>query len=150
MYLVFAVKSLSHVRLFATPIHCNTPGLLVLHYLPEFAQTHVHWGDPLMMLSNHLILCHPLLLIPSIFPRIWVFSNELLFVSGGQSIGTSALVLPMNTQDLFPLGLTDLISLLSKRLSRVFSSTTVWKYQFFGLSLLYGPTHIHTRLLEIP
>ena len=150
MYLVFAVKSLSHVRLFATPIHCNTPGLLVLHYLPEFAQTHVHWGDPLMMLSNHLILCHPLLLIPSIFPRIWVFSNELLFVSGGQSIGTSALVLPMNIQGWFPLGWTGWISLQSKELSRVFSSTTVWKHQFFGISLIYGPTHIHTRLLEIP
>ena len=76
--------------------------------------------------SNHLILCHPLLLLPSIFPSIRVISNEsTLFPSGGQSIGVSpsASVLPMNIQDWFPLGLTGFISLLSKGLSRVFSSS---------------------------
>ena len=52
---------------------CSTRGFPVLHYLPEFEQTHVHWVS---MPSNHLILCCPLLL-PSIFPSIWVFSNEL-------------------------------------------------------------------------
>ena len=52
---------------------CNTPGLLVHHQLPESTQTHVHWvGDAI----QHLILCHPLLLLPSIFPSIRVFSNE--------------------------------------------------------------------------
>jgi len=51
---------------------CSMPGLPVYHQLPEFAQTHVHWvGD-----TNHLILCHPLLLLPSIFPSVRVFSNE--------------------------------------------------------------------------
>ena len=85
------------------------------------------------MPSNHLILCHPLLLLPSIFPSIRVFSNEL-FASGGQSIGVSAStsVLPMNTQDWSPLGWTGWISLQSKRLSRVFSNTTIQKHQFFG------------------
>ena len=68
-----SVQSLSHVRLFATPCTYSTPGLPVHHQLPEFIQTHVHES---VMLSNHLILCHPLLLPPSIFPRIWVFSNE--------------------------------------------------------------------------
>ena len=55
-----------------------------------------------VMPSNHLILCHPLLLLPSIFPSIWVFSNQLTFASGGQSIGISALalVLPKNTQSI--------------------------------------------------
>ena len=54
---------------------CSTPGFPVLHYLPEFAQTHVHWvGMP----SNHLILCCPFLLPPSIFPSIRVFFNELV------------------------------------------------------------------------
>ena len=69
--------------------------------------------------SNHLILCHPLLL-PSIFLSIRVFTNEWLFTSGGQSSGASASasVLPMNIQDLFPLGLTGLIFLLSKGCSR--------------------------------
>ena len=58
------------------PMHCSTPGLPVHHQLPEFTQTHVHWvGDA----SNHLILCCPLLLLPSIFPNIRVFSNESVF-----------------------------------------------------------------------
>ena len=73
------------------------------------------------------------------------------FASGGQSIGASASasVLPVNIQDLFPLGLTSLISLLSKGLSRVFSNTTVWKHQFFGAQPnLWSNSHIRTWLLE--
>ena len=74
-----------------------------------------------MMLSNHLIFCPHLLLWPSVFPSIRVFFMSWLFLSGSQSIGisASASVLPMNIQSWFPLGLTDLISLQSKRLSRV-------------------------------
>ena len=87
----------------------------------------------LVMLSNHLILCRPLLL-PSTFPSIRGFPMSQLFESGGQSIraSASASVLPMNIQGWFPLGVTGLISLLSKGLSRVFSSTTVQKHQFFS------------------
>ena len=71
------------------------------------------------------------------------------FALGGQSIRASASVLPMNIQGWFPLGLTDLISLLSKGLLRVFSSTTVWKHQFFGAqSSLWSTSHIHTWLQE--
>ena len=55
------------------PHDCSTPGFPVIHCLPEFAQAHVHWT---MMPSIHLILCCPLLLLPSIFPSIRVFSNE--------------------------------------------------------------------------
>ena len=100
--------------------------------------------------------CHPTIsssIIPfssclQSFPASGSFQMSQLFTSGGQSIGTSASasVLPMNIQDWFPLGLTGLISLLSKRLSRVFYNTTVQKRQFFmALSLLYGPvlTSIH-------
>ena len=59
------------------PMDCSTPDFLVLHYLPEFAQTHAHWlSDGWMFSSNHFILCRPLLLLPSIFPSIRVFSNE--------------------------------------------------------------------------
>ena len=66
------VKSLSRVRL-CNPMDCSTPGLPVRHQLPELAQTHVHRaGDA----SSHLILCRPLLLLPSVFPSIRVFSNE--------------------------------------------------------------------------
>ena len=89
------------------------------------------------MPSNHLIHCCPLLLLLSIFPSIRVFSNESFFASGGQSIGASASVLPMNIQDWFPLELTGLIPLQSKGLSRVFSNTTVQKHQFFGTLLFF-------------
>ena len=83
------------------------------------------------MPSNHLILCQPLLFPPSIFPASGSFPVDWLFTSGGQRIGASAsaTVLPMNIQDWFPLGLTGLISLQSKGLSRVFSSTTIRKHQ---------------------
>ena len=54
------------------PMNCSTPGFLVFHYIPEFAQTHVHWVDN----TIHLILCCPLLLLPSIFPSFRVFSSE--------------------------------------------------------------------------
>ena len=100
-----------------------------------------------VMPSSHLILCRPLLLLPSIPPSIRVFQMSQLFTSGGQSIGVSASasVLPMNTQDWFPLGWTGWISLQSKGLSRVFSNTTVQKHQFFGAQLSsQSNSHIHT------
>ena len=87
----------------------------------------------LVLLSNHLILCCPLLLLSSIFPSIRVFSNEWALRIRWQStrVSASASVLPVNIQSWFPLGLTGLICLLPKGLSRVFSSTTVWKHQIF-------------------
>ena len=84
-----------------------------------------------VMPSNLVILCRPLLLLPSIFPTITVFSNESALLIRWQSIGASASVLPVNTQDWFHLGLTGLI-LQSKGLSGVLSNTTVQKHQFFG------------------
>ena len=90
------------------------------------------------MPSNHITLCHPLLLLPSMFPSIsGSFLVSWLFASGGQSIGASAsaLVLPLKIQGLFLLGLTGLISLLSMGLSRVFSSTTVPTQRFGNLNL---------------
>ena len=98
-----------------------------------------------VMPSNHLILCRPLLLWPSIFPCLRVFSNESVFVSDGQSIRVSALPLPMNIQDWFPLALTALISLQSKGLSRVFPKTTVQNHQFFSAQLsLWSSSPMHT------
>ena len=58
------------------PMDCSMPGFPVLHYLLEFAQTHLHWVCDAI---NHLVLCHPLFLLPSIFPSIRVFSSELAF-----------------------------------------------------------------------
>ena len=81
------------------------------------------------------------------YPMIW------LFTLGSQSIGASASgsVLPMNIQDWFPVGLTGLISLLSKGLSRVFSNIIIQKHQFFNTQpSLWSNSHIHTWLLEKP
>ena len=103
----------------------------------------------LVMPSNHLILCHPFLLLLQSFPASGSFPMSWLFTSGGQSTGASASasVLPMNTQDWSPLGWTCLISLQSKGLSRVFYSTTVSKHQFFGAQpSLWFNSHIHTWL----
>ena len=109
----------------------------------------------LVMPSNHLILGCPLLLLPLIFPAIRVLSKESVLPIRCQSIGASAsaLALPMDIQDWFPLGLTSLISLLSKGISRVFSNTTVQKYQFFSLHkwiYVWSTSHIHVWLLEKP
>ena len=80
-----------------------------------------------VMTFNHLILCRSLLYLLSIFPASGSFPKSQLFSSDGQGIGASASasVLPMNIQDCYPLGLTGLISLLSKGISRVFYSTKV-------------------------
>ena len=88
---------------------------------------------------------------PQSFPASGSFPVSQFFKSGGQSSGVSASssVLTMNIQDWFPLGLTGLISLQSKGLSRVFSNTTVQKHQFFGTQLsLWSNSHIHTWLLK--
>ena len=118
---------------------CNTQGFPVLHCLPEFAQL---MSIESVVPSNHLILCHPLLLLPSIFPSISVFSNESSLCIRWPSIGVSSLasVLPMNTQDWSPLGWTVWIFLQIKGLSRVFSNTTFQKHQFFSVQLSSCPT----------
>ena len=106
-----------------------------------------------VMSSNHLILYRPLLLPPSIFPSIRVFFNESVLHIRDQSTGVSASasVLPVNTQDWFPLWWTGLIALQSKRLSRVFSNTTIQKHQFFGAQLSsQSNSHIDTWPLEKP
>ena len=82
------------------------------------------------------------------FPASGSFQMSQFFASGGQriAVSASASILPMNIQDWFPLGLTGLISLLSKGLSRVFSSTTIWKHQFFGTQ----PSLYHWELRVFP
>ena len=91
---------------------------------------------------THFILCPPLLLLLQFFPASESFPMSQFFASGSQSIGASASasVLPMNIQEWFPLGLTDLISFQSRGLSRIFFSTTIQNHQLFGVSLLYGST----------
>ena len=142
-------QSLSHVWLFATPwtaarqLPCPSPSPGVCSNscplgwwcYPTFSSFVVHFS-----------CLHS-------FPASESFLVSQLFTSGGQSIGVSALatVLPMNIQDWFPLGLTGLISLQFKGLSRVFSNTTVQKHQFFKAKpSLWSNSHIHTWLLEKP
>ena len=128
--LVVAVQLLRRIWLCNT-MDCSMPGNPVLHHLPELNQIHVHW---LVMPSNHLGLCCSLLLWPSIYPSIRVFSNEsALHIRWPKYWSFSFSINPSNdNQDWFPLGLTGLISLQSNGLLRVFSNTTVQKHQFFG------------------
>ena len=144
------IQSLSHDGLFATPWTTapqaslsitNSQSLLKLMSIKS------------VMPSNHLILCNPLLLLTSIFSSTRVFPKSWLFVSGSKSIGASASesVLSMNIQGWFPLGLTGLIFLQFKRLSRVFSSITIQKHQFFSLqSSLWSYSYINALLLGKP
>ena len=129
-----SVQSLSRVWLFATPWTAARQASLSITNSRSLLKL---MSIELVMPSNHLILCCPLLLLPSIFPSIRVFSN--LFTTGGQSIAAlaSASVLPMNIQDWFPFGWTGWISLQPKGLSRVFSNTTVQKHQFFSAQLSF-------------
>ena len=112
-------------------VDCSTPGFPVLHHLPDPAQIHVHWvGDasqPSHPLSSPFPPALNLSQYQGLFPVSW------LDASAGQSTGASASVFPKDIQAWFHLGLTGLISFQSKGLSRVFSSTTVRKHQFFHI-----------------
>ena len=126
-----SVQLLSCVLLFATPrTAARQASLSITNFwsLPKLMPIE------LVMPSNHLILCCPLLLLPSIFPSIRVFSNEsALCIRWPKYWSFSFNISPYNEyQDWFPLGWTGLISLQSKGLSRVFSNIRVQKHQLFG------------------
>ena len=89
----------------------------------------------------------PFFSYPQSFPALGSFPVSQLFTSGGQSIGASVSVLPINIQGWWTLGLTGLFSLLSKGFSTVFSSTALWKHQFFG-AYDYIPIRIESRVLK--
>ena len=138
----------SHVWLFATP--WTTAGQPTLSFTISQSLLKLMSIESVIP-SNHLTLCHPHLLLPSIFPSIRVFAMSWLFALDGQSTGASASmsVLPMNIQGWFPLGWTGWISLQSKGLSRVFSNRTVQKHQFLSSQpSLWSNSHIHMWLLE--
>ena len=131
---VSSVQTLSCVWLFVTPGTAARQASLSITTSQSLLKL---MSIESVMPSNHLILYHPFLLLPSIFPASGSFQMSQFFASGGQSIrvSASASVLPVNTQDWFPLRLTGWISLLSEGLTRVFSNTTVQKHQFFGTQL---------------
>ena len=150
-YLVITVQFSSVTQSCPTlcdSMDCSTPGLPVHHQLLGLTQTHVRrqWCHPTV--SSSVI---PFSFCLQSFPAAGSFPMSWLFASGSQSteVSASALVLPMNTQDWSPLGWAGWITLQSKGLSRVFSSATVWKHQFFSTQpSLWSNSHLQTRLLE--
>ena len=120
------VQSLSRVRLFATPWTAAHQASLSITNSWSFLKL---MSIESVMPSIHLIFCCPLLILPSVFSRVRVFSKESALLIRQPKYGASALAsaLPMNIQDWFPLGLIGLISLQSKGLLRVFSNTTIQK-----------------------
>ena len=145
-----SVQSLSHVQLFATTwIAACQASFSITNSRSSLRLTSIESVMP----SSHLIFCHSLLLLPSIFPSIRVFSNESALCIRWPKCWSFSfnIVLPMNTQDWSPLGWTGWISLWSKGLSRVFTSTTVGKHQFFSTQpSLWSNSHIYIWLLEKP
>ena len=115
------------------PMDCST-GLPVHHQLPEFTQTQVHWVSDAIQPSISSSVSS--LLLPLIFPSIRIFSNESVLCKKWPKYWcfSFSISLSMNIQGWFPLGLTGWISLQSKRLSRVFPNTTVWKHWAFFTS----------------
>ena len=132
------------------PMHRSTPGLPVHHQLPEVTQSHIHW------VGNAIQSSHPLSSPSSPALNLPQHQGVFKWISSSHQVvkvlvSASASVLPVNIQDWSPLGWTGWISLQSKKLSTVFSNTTVHKYQFFGTQLSsQSNSHIHTRLLEKP
>ena len=141
------VQSLSHVWLIGTPWTAACQASLSITISRSLLKL---MSIESVMHSNHLVLCLPLLLLPSVFPSIRVFSSESLIASGSQSFLAlaSASVCSINIQDWFPLGWTGWI-LQSKGVSRVFSNTAVKKHQFlFSHHLsLKSNSYTHTWLL---
>ena len=147
-YIAAVVQPLSHVWLFVTPwttVHQTFLSFTISWNLLKLISIET------VMPSNHLVLCCPLLLLSSIISASGHFLMNWRFASHGQSIGASASasVFPTNIQDWYPLGLTGLIFLQTKGLSRVFSNITVQKCHFFHAQpSLWSNSHIHAWLLE--
>ena len=138
-YIVFLL--LSHVSLFGTPwtAACQAS----LSFIISWSLLKLMSMESVVP-SNNFIFCCPCFLLPSIFPRIRVFSNVLALSNSWPKIWALSSA-SMNILIWFPLGLTSLISLQSKELSRVFSSTSIQRHQFFGSQpSLWSTSHIHT------
>ena len=141
------IQSLSSVQFFVTPwtaANQTSLSFTISHSLLKLM--------PIisMMPSSHLILCHPILLLPSIFPSIRVFSNESTLHIRGQSTGAFSFNISSSNEYSglisFRIDWFDLLAVQGTL--RIFSSTTIWKHQFF--SVLESKSHIHTWLLEKP
>ena len=145
--LVVVVQLLSRVQVFVTPWTAACQASLSFSVSQSFLKLmSIELVMPSTISSSaaHFSFCLPSLLASGSFPV------SQLFTSGAQNIGASASVLAVNIQGWFPLGLTGWLSLQSKGLLRVFSSTTVQKHQFGAQPSLWSSSHIHTWLLEKP
>ena len=139
----FVVQSLTHVQFFSSPWTAGHQASLSFNISQSLLKL---MSIESIMISNHLILCCPLLLWPSVLPSIRVFSSEsVLCVWWPKYWSFSFSISPSNEyKGWFPLELIGLVSLLSKGLSGVFSSTTIWKHQFFGAqSSLWSNSHLY-------
>ena len=144
------VQSLNSVQLFKNSVDGSMPGFPVLHHLLELAQTHVHRASDAIQSSHPLSSPSPPALNLPCLQSLFQWVSFLHQVAKGLELQLQS-VLPMNIQGWFPLGLTGLIFLQSKGLSRVFSSIIIWKHQFFSAQpSLWSNSHICTRLLEKP
>ena len=154
LWYAVVVELTSHVRLFATPwiaAHQASLSLTISEVCPSSCPRHL-WCHPAISSSDTLFSSPQSFPTSGTFPVTQLFtSDDQMFASDDQNNGVSAFtsVLSMSIQGWFPLRSTALISLLSKGLSRVLSSITVWKHQFFGAqSSLWSNSHICTWLLE--
>ena len=144
-----SVQSLGCVRLFATSWTMACLAILSITNSPSLPKL---MSIELVMPSNHLILCCPLLLLPSNFPSIRIFSNKsALSIRWSKYWSFSFNISPRSEHPGLISFRMDWLYLQSKGLSRVFSNTTVQKHQFFCAQLsLYSNSHIYTWLLEKP
>ena len=149
---IVVVLSLSHIWLFVTPWTAARQASLSLTVsrsllkLMSISLVSLSWWYHPTISSS----IAPFFFCPQSFPASWSFLMSWLFVSGGQRIGASASVLPKSSQGWFPLGWTGLICLLSRSLSRVFFSTTVWKHPFFCAQVFFTDwlSNPYMRLIE--
>ena len=141
------VCTLTHAQLFPTLcdlMDCSTPGSPVLHYFISWSLLKL-MSIELVMPSSHLILCYPILLLPSIFPSIKIFSSESALRIRWPKYWSFSISPSSEYSGLISF-ITDWFDLLAVQgLSRVASITTVQKHQFFGAQLsLWSNSHIHT------
>ena len=127
---------------FCNPMDCSMSGFPVLHHLLELAQTCVHWVSDAI---QHLIHCCFLLLLPSVFPNIRAISSESVLCIRWPKYWSFSLIPSNEYSGPLSFMIDWFNSLLSKWLSRVFSSTTVQKHQFFGIQLFCGPSLTSTH-----
>ena len=150
-FVLFFLFTTESCLILCNPRNYSTPGFPVLHYFPEFAQTHVHWVSDAIQPSHPLLPPFPsaldLPLHQGLFQWVSSLHQEVLSIRAS----ASASALPMNIQGWFPLGVTGLSPFSPRDSQRVFSFTVIQKHQFFSARpSLWSNSHIHTWWLEKP